>query len=96
MGFPWEGVGDITAAGDAMLELGQTREWDEAFTFLYGGDSLRAYRHRTCVKCHREYDALLHRGRCPHCGQRSILAEFLEKAAVEVERFLEEEAYAIR
>jgi len=79
-----------------MLELEQTREWEEAFKLLYGGDSLRAYRHRTCVKCHQEYDALLHRGRCPHCGHRSILAPFLEKAAAEVERLLEEEACGVR
>ena len=81
--------------GDRMLELERTREWNEAFTLLYGGDSLRAYRNRTCVKCHREYDALLYRGHCPHCGHRSILAEFLEKAAAEVERFLEEELSAV-
>ncbi|MFQ6117612.1 MAG: hypothetical protein ACE5LQ_05025 [Candidatus Bipolaricaulia bacterium] len=79
-----------------MLELEQTKQWDEAFKLLYGRDSLRAYRGRTCVKCHLEYDALLHRGRCPHCGHRSILAAFLEKAAAEVERLLEEEVSAVR
>ena len=88
MGFFLDGAGDITFVGDEMLELEKTREWEEAFIFLYGGDSLRAYRSRTCVKCRREYDALLHRGRCPHCGHRSILAGFLEKAAAEVERLL--------
>lgn len=78
-----------------MLELEQTREWDEAFKLLYGRDSLRAYRNRTCVRCHRHYDALLHRGHCPHCGHRSILTEFLEKATAEVERFLEEEVSVV-
>jgi DNA-directed RNA polymerase subunit RPC12/RpoP len=73
-----------------MLELRQTRDWEEAFKLLYGGDSLRAYRSRSCVKCGQEYDALLHRGCCPYCGHRSILAPFLEKAAAEVEQLLKE------
>jgi len=88
VGFSLDGAGDITSVGDAMLELEKTREWEEAFTLLYGKDSLRAYRNRTCVRCRRGYDALLHRGRCPHCGHRSILAGFLKKAAAEVERLL--------
>lgn len=66
--------------------------WEEAFKLLYGRDSLRAYRSRSCVKCRQEYDALLHRGRCPYCGHRSILAGFLEKATAEVEHLLEREA----
>lgn len=81
-----------------MLELKRTRDWEEAFTLLYGQDSLRAYRSRSCVKCGQEYDALLHRGRCPYCGHRSILASFLEKAAAEVEQLLEleREAQSVR
>ncbi|MFQ6090502.1 MAG: hypothetical protein ACE5LD_03590 [Candidatus Bipolaricaulia bacterium] len=72
-----------------MLELQKTREWEEAFKFLYSGDSLRAYRGWTCVKCRREFDSLLHRGCCPYCGHHSILTEFLEKATAKVEQFLE-------
>ncbi|MGQ9477446.1 MAG: hypothetical protein ACUVRH_03030 [Candidatus Bipolaricaulia bacterium] len=78
-----------------MIELRRTRDWEEAFKLLYGGDSLRAYRSRSCVKCYQEYDALLYRGRCPYCGHRSILAPFLEKATAEVEQFLEREAQGV-
>lgn len=83
-------------AGDRMLELERTREWEEAFKILYSGDSLRAYRSWTCVNCHQQFDSLLRRGRCPHCGHRSILAGFLEKATAEVEQFLEGEACGVR
>ncbi len=73
-----------------------TREWEEAFKFLYSGDSLRAYQSWTCVKCRQEFDSLLHRGRCPYCDHRSILAGFLEKATAKVEQFLEGEACGVR
>jgi rRNA maturation endonuclease Nob1 len=71
------------------------QRWEDAFKLLYGRDSLRAYRSRSCVKCRQEYDALLHQGRCPRCGHRSILASFLEKATAEVEHLLEGEARGV-
>ncbi|MCR4404088.1 MAG: hypothetical protein NUW06_02125 [Candidatus Acetothermia bacterium] len=71
------------------------QSWEEAFKLLYGKDSLRAYRSRSCAKCHQEYDALLHLGRCPHCGHRSILAGFLEKATAKVDQLLEREAQGV-
>lgn len=70
------------------------REWEEAFEIIYGRSSLRSYKNWTCVKCRESYNALEHRGRCPHCQHQTILTNFLRKAAMQVEQFLEEEVYS--
>lgn len=57
------------------------QNWEKLFVDIYGPGSYESYRSWTCIKCGKEYNAILHSGECPRCSYHSVLTNFFQKMA---------------